>query len=489
MGSVRLPRWVFVLIGLISVVRLIAAVRIPLTPDEAYYWTWSRHLDFAYTDHPPAVAWLIALTAPLGNAPGLVRLPFILCEAGAALALGATATALSRSAAAGAAAALAFALVPQTKLAIGEALPDGPYVLCWALALLFAVRLSQPARPDRRGAPLTAVLLGIAMGGAILSRFFGWALVAGIAAHGLTTARRSVQRDVALACLVAVILYIPFLLRDAAHGWQNIAFTLHQRHDFHAVSAGALGGPAAVRFIVYVLLFWLVGYVVALRPRLSLVAWTALPFPTLLAFLAPFDPVEAYWLLGPFASLCVGIGIAVARLSLPRRRALGIAAALPAAATIVAVLFAALDAPVQASALHALGDGAKGPLYNSVYMFRPLAEEVRSMTNARSAAAVTDRLEIAAELRYDDVPASMIGTAPQVAQWNRWYDAAGALAPRALIVTYAPLESDAVLDARVHRAYAHVEPSVAHRYDFAGTAAGTFFLTWCDEPRTGASRP
>jgi len=122
-------------------------------------------------------------------------------------------------------------------------------------------------------------------------------------------------------------------------------------------------------------------------------------------------------------------------------------------------------------------------------MFRPLAEEVRSMTNARSAAAVTDRLEIAAELRYYDMPASMIGAAPQVPQWNRWYDPSGAVAPRALIVTYAPLASDTALDARVHRAYAHVEPSVAHQYDFAGTSAGTFFLTWCEGPRAGATRP
>ncbi len=29
--------------------------------DEAYYWVWSQHLSFAYFDHPPMVAWLIAL--------------------------------------------------------------------------------------------------------------------------------------------------------------------------------------------------------------------------------------------------------------------------------------------------------------------------------------------------------------------------------------------------------------------------------------------
>jgi dolichyl-phosphate-mannose-protein mannosyltransferase len=33
-----------------------------LFDDEAYYWLWSRYLDWGYFDHPPLLAWLIALT-------------------------------------------------------------------------------------------------------------------------------------------------------------------------------------------------------------------------------------------------------------------------------------------------------------------------------------------------------------------------------------------------------------------------------------------
>ncbi len=35
---------------------------LPLYVDEAYYWTWSRQLDWGYYSKPPMVAWLIALT-------------------------------------------------------------------------------------------------------------------------------------------------------------------------------------------------------------------------------------------------------------------------------------------------------------------------------------------------------------------------------------------------------------------------------------------
>jgi hypothetical protein len=324
---------------------------------------------------------------------------------------------------------------------------------------------------------------------AILSRFFGWALIAGLAVDALAPQHRAMRRRFMAALGIACALYVPFLLADAAHGWANLGFTFHGKHGFHGFASAAFADPANVRFAAYALLFWIVGYIVAVRPRIGLIAWTALPLPTALAVLALFDRVESYWLLGPFASLCVGIGIALVRLSPLRRRVLGLGAALPAAFTLATVLFAALDGPAQASVLHVLGSGAKGPLYSSVYMFRPLAEEIRTMTHARSATALTDRLEIAAELGYYGAPASMIGEAPQIAQWNRWFDAGAAVWPRALVVTFTPLESDERLSTRVHRAYAHVEPSVAHRYDFAGTTAGTFYVTWCDAPRAGASRP
>jgi 4-amino-4-deoxy-L-arabinose transferase-like glycosyltransferase len=45
-----------------------------LSPDEAYYWDWSRHLAMGYYSKPPMVAWLIALFTKLGGThPFFVR--------------------------------------------------------------------------------------------------------------------------------------------------------------------------------------------------------------------------------------------------------------------------------------------------------------------------------------------------------------------------------------------------------------------------------
>jgi dolichol-phosphate mannosyltransferase len=60
--------WRTLAFGLIAysvVLRLVYAGSVELMPEEAYYWNYSRHLDFGYLDHPPMVAWLIRLGTAL----------------------------------------------------------------------------------------------------------------------------------------------------------------------------------------------------------------------------------------------------------------------------------------------------------------------------------------------------------------------------------------------------------------------------------------
>ena len=57
----------------------VLTVPLDLVPDEAYYWDWSRQLDWCYYSKPPMVAWVIALsTRFLGSTPFAVRLPAVL---------------------------------------------------------------------------------------------------------------------------------------------------------------------------------------------------------------------------------------------------------------------------------------------------------------------------------------------------------------------------------------------------------------------------
>ena len=74
-GSGSIGRAVWALILAFGLAHLLLAVVLPLTPQEAYYWLWSRDLAWSYFDHPPLVAWSIAAaTAVFGPSSWAIKL-------------------------------------------------------------------------------------------------------------------------------------------------------------------------------------------------------------------------------------------------------------------------------------------------------------------------------------------------------------------------------------------------------------------------------
>ncbi|MFV1965637.1 MAG: ArnT family glycosyltransferase [Pirellulaceae bacterium] len=73
------------LIGVLGAARVVYAFIVPLdlVHDEAYYWDWSRQLDWGYYSKPPMIAWLIGLSTSLGGSSAfVVRLPAVLLGTG-----------------------------------------------------------------------------------------------------------------------------------------------------------------------------------------------------------------------------------------------------------------------------------------------------------------------------------------------------------------------------------------------------------------------
>src|SRR5690242_21803079 len=67
---------------------LTGGCRLDLSPDEAHYWDWSRHLDWSYYSKGPLVAWIIRAgceafgslsLATDGTLMPALRLPAALC--------------------------------------------------------------------------------------------------------------------------------------------------------------------------------------------------------------------------------------------------------------------------------------------------------------------------------------------------------------------------------------------------------------------------
>src|SRR6516165_5224623 len=58
--SSRYARWAAVILVVGTIFRLWYSTHLELVGDEAYYWLWSRHLDFCYLDKGPVIAWFIS---------------------------------------------------------------------------------------------------------------------------------------------------------------------------------------------------------------------------------------------------------------------------------------------------------------------------------------------------------------------------------------------------------------------------------------------
>jgi len=70
----------FLLFSFVAKLLYLYFLPLPLSYDEAYYWDWSRFLDFGYYNKPPMVAWIIrAFTEVFGNTEFAVRLPALIC--------------------------------------------------------------------------------------------------------------------------------------------------------------------------------------------------------------------------------------------------------------------------------------------------------------------------------------------------------------------------------------------------------------------------
>lgn len=414
------------------------------------------------------VAWFIAAFSWLGHSALAVRFPFILAEALAALFLGAAAVELSGNVRAGAAATILFTFVPQLRFMIGEALPDGPYLLFWAMALWL------PTRIMKRQSMTDIVLLGLALGGAVLSRAFGWWVVLGILLYFLSTDRTILRRRVWISFLIAAVLYAPFVTWNAAHDWVNLSFTLRERLRPHDLFRADYSTFASIRTVLLVAIFWLVCYYTAIRRGYSLVAWTALPFATFLAALSVFKVVESYWLLGPFASACVGIGAAYADAAFVWKRVLGIVWGAAAAYTVATAIFPVLPESAQAKLLDDSHGALRGPAYSEVFGYAPLSRDVLSISNGH-VTALTDRYEIASELLWNGVDSRTI-VSRQEWQWRLWYGTK--LPPRALVVTYYPLNQDPLLLRRLRRTYASIVSAGMLRSSFAHVASHHFYLAW-----------
>ena len=220
------------LLGMIVLVRAIMSFVLPLSFDEAYYWRWSQHLAAGYLDHPPLIAFIIrAGTMLFGDSQFAVRFVPLLLSILASWAVWRAAAILLKSEYAGAIAALFYNLTLMVGVEALVATPDAPSMAASAFLLYSLVKLVETDRaPWWLG-------VGVAGGVALLSKYTGFFLGAGVLAWlVLVKDQRHWLRSIwpYLSGAIALLIFAPVILWNAQHEW--ISF----ERQFGRVTEGGL---------------------------------------------------------------------------------------------------------------------------------------------------------------------------------------------------------------------------------------------------------
>lgn len=222
-------RWRIAVIGGVAYVlaiKLIYMGVIDLIPEEAYYWNYAKHLDIGYLDHPPMVAWLIAMgTWLVGDTELGVRLGSLGCWFVTLVFVYKLAIDLFDKSTAMRAILLA-AVLPFFFLTGFLMTPDAPLTACWAGSLYF---LQQALLRDKRHAWYG---VGIFLGLGLLSKYTIALLgPAALLAMLLIPRARKQYRWIEpyLAAILAIAIFSPVLIWNAQHQWASFIFQGPQR--------------------------------------------------------------------------------------------------------------------------------------------------------------------------------------------------------------------------------------------------------------------
>jgi 4-amino-4-deoxy-L-arabinose transferase-like glycosyltransferase len=325
----RLPLLLIVLA--LSLWRAIVILTSPLDlyVDEAQYWTWAQALDWGYFSKPPMIAAVIAATTSVcgDGVPCVKSGALLLYPLTTALIWAITRRLFDPRAAFWAA--IAFITLPGVALSSVIISTDVPLFVCWSAALYAYLKAL-----DTDGWRWW-LAVGMASGAGLLTKYTMGIFAVSVLAHVTVTPglwRRFASPRPWVGALLAVAIFAPNLLWNAANGWPTLGHTVQisgletqaglNWKSFGDFVAGQLGILGPVLFFA-----WIAQLIRPARwwadPRYRLLACFALPFLAGITAQSLIGRANANWAAMAYAA---GTIFVVARLVEHGRQRLLIAA-------------------------------------------------------------------------------------------------------------------------------------------------------------------
>lgn len=315
------PKAFFILLTVTTLFRLFYIQWIELAPDEAYYWTWSRHLQWGYYDHPPMVGFLIWIFASIGGQGEFgVRLGWVAIGSLVTLLMFLIGTKMFRSERAGFYSALMINIILLTSTGAVIVTPDGPQGLFWALAV-FCIYQAISGR-----GLYWWYLTGISLGLGLLSKYTMILIAPCIFFFLLScpAGRKWLRRkEPYISFLLGLAIFSPVIVWNAQHDWLSFRFQLS--HGLEAKRQMGLryfgeywaGQAGLVSPLMFLALLWamvktgLIGFRLK-KEHLLLLFWTSAPIVLFFAYTSLRSKVEANWpALAYFSAVIALVGISL----------------------------------------------------------------------------------------------------------------------------------------------------------------------------------
>ncbi|WP_018979667.1 ArnT family glycosyltransferase [Saccharibacter floricola] len=299
--SVRTEPTLWCVIGASVALRALLAGLLPLTPDEAYYWVWSRHLQASYLDHPFMVAWWIRLgTDLLGPSVMGVRIVGVFASAGASLALISAGRCLwPQKPQAGLRAACLLNVTLLFGVGMASMTPDTPLMFFSALTLWALSHALYASQGNRQ--LFWWGLVGGCLGLAGDSKYTALFLALGIAGFVLCSSRRLWCRlGPWVSAGTAGLMVMPVLWWNATHHWASFAKQGGRAGVWHPARAldflgellaGQIGLATPLVFLCICIGLWRLWQ----SKQVSVLLWCLIPGGLIFIAHACGDRVQANW--------------------------------------------------------------------------------------------------------------------------------------------------------------------------------------------------
>lgn len=199
--------------------QIFVASHLPISPDESYYWLWSRSLQLSYFDHPPMVAlWIWGGTHLIPHSVLAVRMMSLLSNFFTSFIVMACAESLYRDRFAGLKSLVLLNSMLLYFVAGIFATPDSPLIFFWALTLWFIIEFHQKEKIIYLYGG--ALSLGLAFMSKYTSLFIAPSLLMSFILFPKTYKWLKFPHIIGLA-LVFLCSIIPLLIWNYHHDWAS----------------------------------------------------------------------------------------------------------------------------------------------------------------------------------------------------------------------------------------------------------------------------